>query len=248
MMSAPRFFFPGPLQASDSGREIALPEAPAHHALRVLRLAAGDPLTLFTGAGGEFAATLVRADRRSAWVRIDGFDPIERESRLAATLVQGVAAADAMDAVVRRAVELGARAIQPVYTAHGARLPAGARGEARLAHWRQIAQAACEQCGRNRLPAIHAVVELHDWLAQRTPAHAGVVLAPAASRGIAEVSIPPHGVDVLIGPEGGLRDDETEAATRAGLVPVRMGPRIMRTETAVAAALAAINTVWGDFR
>lgn len=247
-MGAPRFFLPHALAIDAVGGELALPDAPAHHALRVLRLAVGDPLTLFTGAGGEFAATLVRADKRSAWARIDGFDPVEREALLAVTLVQGIAASDAMDQVVRRAVELGATAIQPVYTAHGARIAVGARAVSRLAHWRQIAQAACEQCGRNRIPPIHEIAELGDWLAQRTPAHAGIVLAPDAAHSIAELPIPTRGVEVLIGPEGGLRADEMEAAARAGLGPVRMGPRIMRTETAAIAALAAINTVWGDFR
>jgi 16S rRNA (uracil1498-N3)-methyltransferase len=246
-MSAPRFFLPHALAPDAVGSELALPDAPAHHALRVLRLAVGDPLTLFTGAGGEFAATLVRADKRSAWVRIDGFDPVAREAPIAITLVQGIAAGDAMDQVVRRAVELGAAAIQPVHTAHGARVAAGARTESRLAHWRQIAQAACEQCGRNHIPPIHEIVELREWLAQRSGAHTGIVLAPDAARSIAALPVPAHGVEVTIGPEGGLRADEVEAAARAGLVPVRMGPRIMRTETAAAAALAAINTLWGDF-
>ena len=172
-MAAPRFFVPAPLDPSAAGSEYALPDAPAHHALRVLRLSVGDPLTLFTGAGGEFAATLVRAGKRDAWVRLDAFLPVERESALAVTLVQGIAATDAMDTIVRRAVELGVAAIQPAVSARGARFPAGAHGDKRLAHWRQVAVAACEQCGRNRVPEVHDVIELADWLRARDAHAAG---------------------------------------------------------------------------
>ena len=159
-MAAPRFFVSIALRPGDVGTEVALPEAAAHHALRVLRLAVGDALTLFTGEGGEFAATLDRADKRNAWVRVERFDAVEREAPLAVTLVQGIAANDAMDYAVRKAVELGAAAIQPVVTARSARFPGDARGAKRLAHWRQIAVAACEQCGRNRVPAVRDVATL----------------------------------------------------------------------------------------
>ena len=128
---------------------------------------------LFTGAGGEFAATLTRADKRDAVARIDAFDPVERESDFPVTLVQGIAANDAMDHAVRRAVELGAAAIQPVLTARSARVPDGERGEKRLAHWRQIVIAACEQCGRNLVPVVHDVVTLERWLADAMPRRRG---------------------------------------------------------------------------
>ena len=141
-----------------------MPDPVAHHALRVLRLAVGDRIALFTGDGGEFAATLVRADKRDAFARIDAFDAVERESPLAVTLVQGIAANDAMDHAVRRSVELGVAAIQPVLTTRSARVPDGERGEKRLAHWRQIVVAACEQCGRNRVPDVRAVMTLERWL------------------------------------------------------------------------------------
>lgn len=245
-MSVPRFFMEAPLAADDVGREIDLPHAPAHHALRVLRLGVGDALTLFTGAGGEFAATLVRADKRSAAVRIDAFESVERESAVAVTLVQGIAANDAMDFVVRKAVEMGAAVIQPVVTTRSARFPNGERGDKRQAHWRQIALAACEQCGRNRVPAVREATDLADWLRARDAARPGIVLDPMAAISVATLPAPP--LDLLIGPEGGLAADEVARATRAGLTAVRMGPRVLRTETASLAALAVINVLWGDFR
>jgi 16S rRNA (uracil1498-N3)-methyltransferase len=247
-MSVPRFHVDANMGAGDVGREIALPDAAAHHALRVLRLATGDALTLFTGAGGEFAATLVRADKRDAWVLLDAFSAVEREPALAVTLVQGIAANDAMDFVVRRAVELGVAAVQPVVAARSARFPSNERGPKRLAHWRQIAVAACEQCGRNRVPPVHDVADLDAWLAARATARPGIVLDPMAGIAIAAVPVPASTVDVLIGPEGGFASDELARAARAGFTAVRLGPRILRTETASLAALAAIHTLWGDFR
>jgi 16S rRNA (uracil1498-N3)-methyltransferase len=247
-MSVPRFCVATDIGPGDVGREIALPAPAAHHALRVLRLAAGDAVTLFTGAGGEFTATLVRADKRDAWVLLSAFSPIERESVPHVTLVQGIAANDAMDLVVRKAVELGAAALQPVVAARSARFPEGERGDKRLAHWRQIAVAACEQCGRNRVPPVHEVVKLDAWLAARAPELPGIVLDPGANIGLGGLSAPASSIDVLVGPEGGLAADELARATRAGITPVRIGPRILRTETASMAALAAINALWGDFR
>jgi len=228
--------------------EYTLPDAAAHHALRVLRLAIGDSLTLFNGAGGEFAATLIRADKRDAVVRVERFDPVEREAMLAMTLVQGIAANDAMDHAVRRSVELGVAAIQPVETARSARFPDGERGGKRLAHWRQIAVAACEQCGRNRIPEVREVVALERWLAARPATTPGLVLSPDTDVAIADAPRPQVALDVLIGPEGGLAAGEIAHAKRSGMTAVRLGPRVLRTETAALAALAAINTLWGDFR
>jgi 16S rRNA (uracil1498-N3)-methyltransferase len=247
-MSAPRFFCPGELAVDRVGTEFMLPDLVAHHALRVLRLAVGDAVTLFNGSGGQFAATLIRADKRAAVVRVDHFDPIERESPLAMNLAQGIAATDAMDHAVRRAVELGAASIQPLLTVRSARLPAGERGEKRLAHWRQIVVAACEQCGRNRVPGVHDAQTLERWLGARATTVAGLVLAPESGLALAAVRTPHAAVDLLVGPEGGLAADEVAAARDAGMTPVRLGPRVLRTETAALTALACINALWGDFR
>jgi 16S rRNA (uracil1498-N3)-methyltransferase len=246
-LSIARFFCPGELSADDVGREYALPEEVAHHALRVLRLSEGDRVTLFTGDGGEYAATLLRADKRSAVARIDAFHAAERESALRVTLVQGIAANDAMDHAVRKAVELGVALIQPVLTERSARLPEGERGAKRLAHWRQIVVAACEQCGRNRLPEVREVVDVARWISAREGSATGLVLTPDSNASIAGVGRPVGSLDLLVGPEGGLAPREVAAAIQAGMVAIRLGPRVLRTETAALAALAAINALWGDF-
>ena len=246
-MAAPRFHVGLPLTPADAGRELALPEATAHHALRVLRLAAGDAITLFTGHGGEYAATLTRADKRAAWARIEAFDAVERESPLAVTLVQALPATDTMDFVVRKAVEMGARAIVPVTSERSARMPAGERGDKRVAHWRQVAVAACEQCGRNRIPGVQDPQPLFAWLAARG-ARPGILLAPGADTTMTAMPAPGASLDLVIGCEGGWTDDEIERARGAHVTAVRMGARVMRTETAGIAARAAGQILWGDMQ
>ncbi len=211
-MRVPRFFVDTRLDQGAVGREIPLPEAVAHHACRVLRRAAGDALTLFDGQGGEYAATLTRVDRRGAWAHLQRFDALERESPLPLTLVLGIAATDAMDYAVRKAVELGAAAIRPVVTTRGARMPTGERGEKRHAHWRQIAVAACEQCGRNRVPPVREAISLAQWLAGRDSTRPGYMLAPEATESLARTAAPAGEIDVAIGPEGGWTADELIAA------------------------------------
>jgi 16S rRNA (uracil1498-N3)-methyltransferase len=247
-MSAPRFFVPLPLALEDVGRELLLPDAVAHHALRVLRLSAGDAIALFTGAGGEYAATLTRAGKRDASARIDAFIASEREPALAIALVQAITASDTMDTIVRRAVELGAAEIQPVITSRSARFPAGAQGEKRLAHWQQVTVAACEQCGRNKVPPVREVVPLARWLEARSAGCAGIVLDPNAEGDFASLPPAARALDLLVGPEGGLVQHEVEHATRAGLRGARLGPRMLRADTASLAALATVNFLWGDLR
>jgi 16S rRNA (uracil1498-N3)-methyltransferase len=235
-MGAPRFFVAGALSSACVGTEIALPDPVSHHALRVLRLAVGDPIVLFDGTGGEYAATITRVAKRDAWVHVDRFDPAERESPLAVTLAQAITATDAM--------ELGAAAIQPLITERGARFPPGAHGDKRLGHWRQVAVSACEQCGRNRVPRVHDPMPLTQWLSSP---RAGIVFdarGQASLESLPGIAAP----DVLVGPEGGLTDGELAQATRAGLRAVRLGPRILRADTAALSALAAVNLQWGDFR
>ena len=247
-MAPPRFFVPDLPGSHDVGAETVLPAAAAHHALRVLRLGIGDAITLFTGAGGEMAATILSVGKRDAIVRIDGFDAVDRESSLTVTLVQAIPANDAMDYAVRKAVELGVAAIVPIVSTHGARFPDGDRGDKRLAHWQQIAIAACEQCGRNRVPVVAVPQSFDVWLGQRDRARAGVMLAPGAARSFPDLAPPVGVLDVLIGPEGGFNAREADHAAQAGVVAVRLGPRILRTETAVCAALTAVNLQWSDFR
>jgi len=245
-MALPRFFIPAGLAPGSVGATVVLPEAAAHHATRVLRLTVGDALTLFDGTGGEHAATLIRVDKRGASARVDAFLPIERESPLAVTLAQGIAANDAMDYAIRKATELGVTSIQPLVTARSAPLPPGERGDRRLAHWRGVAIAACEQCGLNRVPEVLPPQGVTEWLGAWTGS--GIVFAPAAERSLAVLAQPPAPLALLIGPEGGFDERELRAGLARGFHPVRFGPRVLRAETAAVAALAVVQSMWGDGR
>jgi 16S rRNA (uracil1498-N3)-methyltransferase len=245
-MASPRFHVEIALAPALIGETIALPAAAAHHAVRVVRLAVGDALTLFDGAGGEYAATLAAADRSGVHVRILSFDPVERESPFAVTIAQAISAGDAMDFALRKAVELGVTALQPIVSERSAPLPSGVRGDKRLAHWRGIAVAACEQCGRNRIPPVAPAVPWSEWLG--TWKGAGVVLSPGATAVLASLPRPGPPVALAIGPEGGFSAREIDAAKRAGWQAVSFGPRVLRTETAAVAALAAVQSLWGDLR
>lgn len=241
-MSARLFIDPAECSLA-AGTALALPETAAHHALRVLRMREGDALTLFDGTGGEWPATIASADRRGATVAVGAHRAVERESPLAIRLAIGLLATDAMDYAVRKSVELGVAAIDPILAARSQ----GAARSHRADHWRRIVIAACEQCGRNRLPVVAAPRPLGDWLAARHRATPGIVLAPGARATIAALA-PAGALDVLVGPEGGFDPRELDAASRAGLRPVAMGPRVLKAETACVAALAALQAIGGDWR
>jgi 16S rRNA (uracil1498-N3)-methyltransferase len=245
-MPAPRFFVPDALSPSLPGGELRLPATVAHHATRVVRLAAGDALTLFDGTGGEYPATLVRADREGTVVRLDARLDVEREAPLAVTLAQAIAANDAMDYAIRKAVELGAAAIQPLVTERSAPLPPGERGERRLAHWRGVVVAACEQCGRNRVPPVAAPAPFAAWLGAWK--NAGLLLSPDAASSLASRPPPSAPIALAVGPEGGFTEREVGIARAAGFACVALGPRVLRTETVAVAALATMQALWGDLR
>ncbi|HXX86727.1 MAG TPA: 16S rRNA (uracil(1498)-N(3))-methyltransferase [Casimicrobiaceae bacterium] len=240
----PRFYCAMPL-AKDT--TIQLPEGPARHAVSVLRLRSGSAITLFNGEGGEFSATIEDVARRNIRARIESHHDVERESPLHVTLVQGLASVERMDHVVQKAVELGVTAIAPVETSRSVMRISGPRAERRREHWRQIAIAACEQCGRNRVPEIRLPGAFGDWLAEASPAARRLLLAPDATQSLSALEAPRGAIELLAGPEGGLSAGEAAAARRAGFRAVRLGPRVLRTETAGVAALAAINALWGDW-
>lgn len=241
----PRLFCSPPLA---TGTEITLSAAAAHHVSRVLRLNTGHALTLFDGEGGEYVGEIARAGPRAVAVRVVEHRSIERESPLTVTLVQGLAAAERMDYVVQKAVELGASAIAPVIATRSVARPEGARAARRAEHWRQIVIAACQQSGRNRLPPVHAPCALGEWLRTPSEAELRMLLAPDAQGLLGALARPAGAIELLVGPEGGFTVEEADAACGAGFRPVRLGPRILRTETAGAAMLAAINALWGDWR
>jgi 16S rRNA (uracil1498-N3)-methyltransferase len=227
------------------GARIVLAGSAAAHAKRVLRLGAGDPITLFSGDGHDYPSRITGFGRGTVEVTVEGRAAARPESPLAVTLVQGIARGERMDLMVQKATELGVAAIQPVSTARSVvRLDDDTR-ERKLAHWRGVAIAACEQCGRARVPPIAAPVPLAESLAAPA-AGARLLLAPDAPLSLADAARGQRSAEVLVGPEGGLEDGEREAALAAGYRACRLGPRVLRSETAAIAALAVLQAVAGD--
>jgi 16S rRNA (uracil1498-N3)-methyltransferase len=240
-----RFYTEHPLRA---GGVSLLPEDSAHHAVHVLRLRPGDEVTLFNGRGGEFAGRIAAMDRLRVTVDVLEHRRLERESPLAVTLVQGVSSSDKMDFTVQKATELGVAALQPVLAARSPGRLGGERAELKRAHWRRVAIAACEQCGRNRVPEVLPVLPLAQYC--RAPAGGGarLLLSPLAELALRAAAARLEGDAALAaGPEAGFGADEEAMLVEAGFVPVRLGPRVLRTETAALAALAALNALAGDF-
>jgi 16S rRNA (uracil1498-N3)-methyltransferase len=227
------------------GAEIALPEAAARHAVTVLRLQVGDTLHLFNGAGGEYGASLVAANKREARVRLFEFHPEERESPVNITLALGISAGERMDYSLQKATELGVAAIQPLATERSVVKLAGERADRRLQHWQHVVIAACEQCGRNHVPAVAPVQPVFHYLAQIDRGKRLLMLSPHADTPLKRMA-PAAAAVLLIGAEGGLAPAEYEAAAASGFQPVKLGPRILRTETAPVAALAVLQALWGD--
>ncbi|MDO8960235.1 MAG: 16S rRNA (uracil(1498)-N(3))-methyltransferase [Rhodocyclaceae bacterium] len=243
----PRFHCPPSHCALAPGAQIDLPEQAAHHALKVLRLKAGDTVILFDGRGGEWRAEIVGAGKMARAV-LREFNDRESESPLDITLVQGLPSGDKMDWVVEKCVELGVTAIQPIAAKRSVIRLSAERMERRVAHWNAIAAAACEQCGRNRVPVVTPILDLPRYLAQtREQNTLRLLLAPGSGSTLAALPKPSAPLVVMIGPEGGWEEGEMLAAQAAGAAPIRLGPRILRTETAGAAVLAAMQAIWGDF-
>lgn len=243
--SLTRLYFPG--RIADHG-ECVLPAAQAHHVVHVLRLKAGDELALFDGKGSEYAAQIVRLDRSAVTLRIGERRDKDRESPLVISLAQAISSGERMDYTVQKAVELGVARIDPLISSRCVVRLAGERAAKRVAHWQAIAVAACEQCGRNRVPQVSPVEALNNWLERQSVAEASarLLLTPYGGARLRDVGQPAGVVTVLGGPEGGLTPEEEQAAHRAGFSPVRLGPRVLRTETAAVAALAALQALWGD--
>jgi 16S rRNA (uracil1498-N3)-methyltransferase len=240
----PRFHCPFPLAP---GATVDLPPEAAHHATKVLRMDEGDGVILFDGRGGEWFGTLRRVGKAMA-VALESFDDTDREPPLFITLAQGLPAADKMDWIVQKSVELGVARIVPVACRRSVIRLSGDRMERRVAHWQAVAIAACEQSRRNRVPEVAPLLDLPQFLGGIAAQNAQrLVLAPEAGRRLAELPKPAGPVTLLVGPEGGFEDGELAAAVSAGFQAVSLGPRVLRTETAGPAALAAMMALWGDF-
>jgi 16S rRNA (uracil1498-N3)-methyltransferase len=229
------------------GSELTLEDATTDHLVRVLRLRAGDEVVLFNGDGADYAAVLGEIGRHRVTARVLRSEPIATESSLRVTLAQGLARGDKMDLVVQKATELGAAAIVPLLTERSeVRLDAGRAGK-RVEHWRAVAASACEQCGRARLPEILPVQTLETWgcsLPEDGPRR--LALLPEATTRVRDLPPPTAGIVLVAGPEGGLGERDIAVLTAAGFAGLSLGPRILRTETAGLAALAALQSIHGD--
>lgn len=239
---ATRVFLPGPLS---SGLSLTLPESAFRHLVQVLRLRSGETVTVFDGRGGEYDATLADVERRSAALRVGDFHDVERESPLRLTLVQGLSKGERMDYTLQKATELGVSAVMPVITER-CNVSLDREREARkFDHWRGVLISACEQSGRTRVPMLHPLQRYGDWLDSPSPGPR-YLLDPLAGPSLARTAVPDAPVSLVIGPEGGLSAAEVLAGTRAGCIGVRLGPRVLRTETAGVAALAILQALKGD--
>lgn len=243
-MRIPRIHLDRPLAV---GTELELGREAGRHLLQVMRLRHGQPLTLFNGDGRDYAAELLVAGK-SARARISAARDNRSESPCRVTLVQAVSKGERMDYTLQKSVELGVAAIRPVFSQRSVVRLDGARLERKLLHWRGVIASACEQCGRSRLPPLLPALELSAWLADggRERGERELLLAPDAPVGLGQIEPGGASFTLLIGPEGGLAEAEIAAARAAGFSAVRLGPRVLRTETAALAALAVLQARCGD--
>ena len=230
------------------GRSVQLPEVAVAHLVRVLRLGPGDRVHLFNGDGHDYEAELEAAGKREARARVLGRVTVDSESPLPITLAQGIARGEKMDLILQKATELGVARIAPVVTERTEVRLDAERADKRGAHWRGVLASACEQSGRARLPELLPPRSLGEFLAQESST-LRLVLDPGASATLAQVQpAPGASLCLLVGPEGGLSERDLAAARAASFAGLRLGPRILRTETAALAAIAGLNALYGDFR
>ncbi|NEX22271.1 16S rRNA (uracil(1498)-N(3))-methyltransferase [Thiorhodococcus mannitoliphagus] len=228
------------------GAILELPSAQMRHVAQVLRLAVGDRLIVFNGDGYDYQASLAETERHRSTIAIDGRSEPEPAPPLEIRLAIGVSRGERMDFALQKAVELGVNRLTPIFTKRSQVKLDGARLDKRMEHWRGVVIAACEQSGRRRVPALDRATRFEDWLdAQR---NGGLLLDPGGTAALADLAPPEHGLTLLIGPEGGFDPSERKAAGARGFLGVRLGPRILRTETAPLAAIAVIQALWGDFK
>jgi len=242
-MRIPRFFIDMPL-ASDS--EITLPDSVANHCARVLRLKVDAPLILFNGQGGEYHARLSHVEKRTVRAQLESLDPREAESPLQVIVAQGVSKGERMDYTVQKSVELGVSRITPIVAERTVVNLKGERAEKRRDHWQGVVVAACEQSGRNQVPVVDPLIDFRSWVNQPREG-LKLVLHHRAPQDLRTLPQPSGPVTLLIGPEGGLSEQEIALAEQAGFISICLGPRVLRTETAALATLSLLQLLWGDF-
>lgn len=227
--------------------EVPLPAQAAEHVARVLRMNAGDTLTVFNGDGCDYAATLVSVGKRDVVIRIEGREEIANESPLQLTLAQGVARGEKMDLIVQKATELGVARIVPLFTERSEVKLDASRAEKRLQHWRAVAVSACEQSGRVCVPEVVPALSLQTWLENLADDGAQrLALLPEGTLRARELRFGTAGGLLVVGPEGGLGERDVASLRESGFQGLRLGPRILRTETAGLATLAALQALHGD--
>jgi 16S rRNA (uracil1498-N3)-methyltransferase len=241
-MRTPRFYTN---QALHKDQLVCLEQTPSHHLIHVLRSKPGSEVLLFNGNGCEYHAVYERHENKLAYAKIKSEQEPQRESRLNIHIGQGISRGERMDLVMQKSVELGANVITPLWTQRSQVRLDGKRLAKRLSHWQGIMVSACEQSGRVMMPALSHANQLGEWLNTSTEEETCLVLDPKAKQVLADIR-PKQQIRLLIGPEGGLEDSEIETASAAGFSRIKLGPRVLRTETATIAVLAAIQTLWGD--
>ena len=243
MSSIPRFHVDAALRAGGSCR---LAEDTAHHAVHVLRIREGDEVALFNGRGGEYAGRVASIRRLEVSVDLLEHRAVERESPLHVVLVQGISSGERMEFTLRKAVELGVAEIQPVLATGSVARPKGERAASRQGHWQKIVVSACEQCGRNRIPTVHPVIGVKEYRGGFEGEK--ILLSPASELPFSRY-VKDRGERFVIaaGPEAGFTQAEEQQFVQSGFVPLKLGARVLRTETAALAGLAALNALRGDF-
>jgi 16S rRNA (uracil1498-N3)-methyltransferase len=238
------------------GATVKLSDSAAAHATRVLRLNVGDTTVLFNGDGSDYSCALTSIKKNEVLAIVNSFSALKNESPLNITLLQGISSGDRMDYTIQKAVELGVTAIQPIATARSVVKLSAERAEKRLAHWQSVVHAACEQSGRAIVPTVAAPLNLSDWLQVNKykpfgKANLRILLNPVGAVRLADLPKPAGTielpVELLVGAEGGLSQTEIDTALSQGFQSVVLGARILRTETAALVAIAAMQTLWGDF-
>ncbi len=241
----PRFYCLPPLPSTDT---YSLPADAAHHASRVLRLREGDPVQLFDGNGHECHGRIASLPGKHVIIGNLIHTDINRESALKVVLAQALSSSEKMDWVIQKATELGVSEIQPLATERSIAKLSAERATKRTEHWQQVAIAACEQCGRNVLPIIHPPLDIMVWLQKiRGSTHSKFILLPQGAASLQSQQKPDGAAVLLIGAEGGFSAAESDSALLCGFTPIKLGARVLRTETAAVAGLSALQTLWGDF-
>lgn len=243
-MRTPRLYLPKPLVC---GQTVVIDDKAAHHIIHVLRLRTGTAVHVFDGLGREHEATLKEARRSGASIEIGAPATPVAEPSLTVILAQGIARNDRMDFILQKAVELGIGSIQPLWMQRSQLRLKGERLEKRMQRWQGIIISACEQCGRATLPGLSPPADFADWIRTRPGGAMQLMLQPDSEDSLKDMAAPQDRVMLLVGPEGGLTEEEQTLARHTGFSGTRLGPRVLRTETAALAALAGIQSLWGDF-